>query len=49
MLAFSACKVFDKRTYTIIFTATELSIEVTAIAHAKRKPGYWLNRVARRP
>jgi toxin ParE1/3/4 len=35
--------------YTIIFTATELSIEVTAIAHAKRKPGYWLNRVAGRP
>ncbi len=35
--------------YTIIFTATKLSIEVTAIAHAKWKPGYWLNRVAGRP
>jgi hypothetical protein len=35
--------------YTIIFTGTDLSIEVTAIAHAKRKPGYWLNRLAGRP
>ena len=36
--------------YTIIFTVTEeLSIEVTAIAHARRKPGYWLTRVPGRP
>jgi toxin ParE1/3/4 len=35
--------------YTIIFTMTELGVEVTAIAHAKRKPGYWLNRTAARP
>lgn len=35
--------------YTIIFTVTERSIEVTAIAHAKRKPGYWLSRASGRP
>lgn len=35
--------------YTIMFTVTELGIEVTAIAHAKRKPGYWLTRVAGHP
>lgn len=35
--------------YTIMFTVTQLGVEITAIAHAKRKPGYWLNRVAGRP
>jgi toxin ParE1/3/4 len=35
--------------YTIIFTVTEPSLEVTAIAHAKRRPGYWLQRAAGRP
>jgi len=35
--------------YTIFFTVTELSVEVTAIAHAKRRPGYWISRTARRP
>lgn len=29
--------------YTIIFPITELGAEVTAIAHGKRRPGYWLN------
>lgn len=35
--------------YTIFFTVTEVSVEVTAIAHAKRRPGYWISRTARRP
>lgn len=35
--------------YSILFIAEHPIVEVTAIAHAKRKPGYWLNRIMPRP
>jgi plasmid stabilization system protein ParE len=35
--------------YIIVFTVAEPSVEVTAIAHSKRRPGYWVRRTASRP
>jgi toxin ParE1/3/4 len=31
--------------YGVVFVELEDHIRVVAIAHAKRKPGYWLHRV----
>jgi len=30
--------------YVVMFTVDDDSVEVIAIAHAKRRPGYWLDR-----
>ena len=31
--------------YALVFIATEVETQVIAVAHVKRQPGYWLNRV----
>ena len=31
--------------YALVFTPTGVEIQVIAVAHLKRRPGYWLNRV----
>jgi hypothetical protein len=31
--------------YALVFMATEVEKQVIAVAHVKRQPGYWLNRV----
>jgi len=33
--------------YAVFFTETDTGILVLAVAHAKRKPGYWLGRLTR--
>jgi toxin ParE1/3/4 len=30
--------------YVVMFTVDDDSVEVVAIAHAKRRPGYWMDR-----
>ena len=30
--------------YIVMFTVADDSVEVVAIAHAKRRPGYWVDR-----
>jgi plasmid stabilization system protein ParE len=36
--------VVDRFPFVIFFTMTAEGLEVFAVAHAKRKPGYWLDR-----
>jgi hypothetical protein len=31
--------------YAFIFLDTQSGVQVIAIAHTKRRPGYWLNRI----
>ena len=31
--------------YALVFVVTEVEIQVIAVAHTKRRPGYWLDRV----
>jgi toxin ParE1/3/4 len=31
--------------YVVIYRVTERRIEVIAVAHGRRKPGYWMNRL----
>jgi hypothetical protein len=31
--------------YALVFVETEREIRILAVAHLKRRPGYWLNRV----
>src|SRR2546428_173623 len=33
--------------YAVVFIDLGTELRVLAVAHAKRRPGYWLNRVAR--
>jgi plasmid stabilization system protein ParE len=33
--------------YALVFLVREDEVRVLAVAHAKRRPGYWLNRVRR--
>jgi hypothetical protein len=33
--------------YAVVFLVRDEEIRVLAVAHAKRRPGYWLSRVAR--
>lgn len=37
---------FKRYPYTIIFVHDQEGIWIGAIAHVKRRPGYWLNRLA---
>lgn len=30
--------------YVVFFTSSGKAVEVTAVAHVKRKPGYWMSR-----
>ncbi len=36
--------VFSVYPYSLIYRVTEQEITIVAVAHAKRKPGYWRNR-----
>ena len=38
--------VLDRFPYAVFFHLTGTVPEVVAVAHARRRPGYWLNRVA---
>jgi toxin ParE1/3/4 len=33
--------------YVVFFTADEVEVHVVAVAHTKRRPGYWLDRGTR--
>jgi plasmid stabilization system protein ParE len=33
------------RTYLLVFRETELAVEIIAIAHGRRQPGYWRDRI----
>jgi len=35
---------FSVYPYSLIYRVTEQEITIVAVAHAKRKPGYWTNR-----
>jgi len=37
--------VFAKFPYVIVFRETDLAVEIVAIAHGKRRPGYWRDRI----
>jgi plasmid stabilization system protein ParE len=40
-------KVISRFPYVIFFRATDKFVEITAVAHAMRRPGYWVGRAAR--
>ena len=40
-------KVLTRFPYVIFFRADEVAVEVIAVAHAHRRPGYWLDRAQR--
>ena len=35
----------DERRYALVFLVQEDEVRVLAVAHAKRRPKYWLSRV----
>lgn len=35
---------FSVYPYSMIYRVTEQDITIVVVAHAKRKPGYWMNR-----
>ena len=35
---------FSVYPYSLIYRVTDQEITIVAVAHAKRKPGYWMNR-----
>jgi plasmid stabilization system protein ParE len=37
-------KIVERFPYIIFFTIDDAVVEVVAVAHTKRKPGYWLER-----
>jgi toxin ParE1/3/4 len=37
--------VFRVYPFSVVYRITEDSVEIVAVAHAKRKPGYWASRV----
>ena len=37
--------VFRIYPFSVVYRITEDSLEIVAVAHAKRKPGYWASRV----
>lgn len=39
---------FRRFPYSLVYRVTDAVIEVLAVAHAKRKPGYWKRRWGRR-
>jgi len=38
-------RVLERFPYVIFYSASEVNVRIMAIAHAKRRPGYWLSRV----
>jgi plasmid stabilization system protein ParE len=38
-------KVLTRFPYIVFFRATDEAVEIVAVAHAKRRPGYWVGRV----
>ena len=50
MLAFGARKlVLSRFPYLVVFYETKTMIEVVAVAHARRRPGYWQERLGDPP
>lgn len=46
-LAFHARqKVLDRFPYLVVFRETSAEIEIVAIAHGRRRPGYWRERLS---
>lgn len=41
--------ILDRFPYLVIYQVGESSIRIVAIAHARRRPGYWRWRVASKP
>ena len=37
--------VLRKYTYVLVYRASATSVEIVAVAHGRRRPGYWRNRV----